>query len=364
MGNLAGRRSPARSPPGPRSEETRVVGPTRFRVARVHTPGVLDTPEIPEGFELRPATVHDAESIANVTNACMLAELGRPWTTPERALTDLTAPGIDLANHLLLSRTDGAPVGYLEVTAAGEPLDEVGVLAFVDPSFWGRGFSALLLEVAESRADAIVSGAGVSGPVAFLAARLQSNEPAGRLFASRGYTPIRTFHMMRIELADPPPSPSIPDGIRIRTFERDRDARSVYDAMMEAFADHWGSDPTTFEQWVHGEIDGEATFDPSLWFVAVDGDEVAGVALSAASSPRSPDTAVVAELAVRRPWRRRGLGLALLLTAFGAFAERRIPAAELGVDSENPTGATRLYARAGMKPAYAWEWWRKDLTGS
>ena len=52
---------------------------------------------------------------------------------------------------------------------------------------------------------------------------------------------------------------------------------------------------------------------------------------------------------MRRPWRRRGLGLALLLRSFGQFYERGQRRVALSVDSDNPSGATRLYERAGMR---------------
>ena len=53
-------------------------------------------------------------------------------------------------------------------------------------------------------------------------------------------------------------------------------------------------------------------------------------------------------IGTRTAWRRRGLGLALLLHAFREFYARGIRRSTLGVDSENPSGATRLYERAGM----------------
>ena len=69
-------------------------------------------------------------------------------------------------------------------------------------------------------------------------------------------------------------------------------------------------------------------------------------------SEESPDSVArwfaLPDLAVRRPWRRRGLGEALLREAFvalGAAGKRR---AGLGVDAENTTGAVALYKRVGM----------------
>jgi ribosomal protein S18 acetylase RimI-like enzyme len=52
---------------------------------------------------------------------------------------------------------------------------------------------------------------------------------------------------------------------------------------------------------------------------------------------------------VRRPWRQRGLGLALLLHSFNNFYQRGDRAVGLGVDAQSLTGATRLYEKAGMR---------------
>jgi len=56
----------------------------------------------------------------------------------------------------------------------------------------------------------------------------------------------------------------------------------------------------------------------------------------------------VGTLGVRRPYRRQGLGLALLRHSFAEFYRRGRRRVGLGVDSQNLTGATRLYQKAGM----------------
>jgi ribosomal protein S18 acetylase RimI-like enzyme len=91
-------------------------------------------------------------------------------------------------------------------------------------------------------------------------------------------------------------------------------------------------------------------FDPTLWFVAEDGGAIAGICLCQERKGR-PDVGWVDSLGVRKPWRRRGLGLAFLRHAFAELGRRGYPRAGLGVDGENTTGAVRLYERAGMHVA-------------
>jgi hypothetical protein len=105
------------------------------------------------------------------------------------------------------------------------------------------------------------------------------HEAAIRLCEMLGYDRVRVFWHMRIDLDEAPPPPVLDERITIRTFDRERDERAVYEALREAFEDHWGSGFSSFERWVHDEIEGEGSrYDPTLWFVAVEGDEVVGVA--------------------------------------------------------------------------------------
>ena len=66
-------------------------------------------------------------------------------------------------------------------------------------------------------------------------------------------------------------------------------------------------------------------------------------------------------LGVRRPWRRSGLGLALLHQCFSAFYQRKTRTVKLMVDSRNLTGATRLYERAGMRVTQLHYTYEKEL---
>ena len=98
-------------------------------------------------------------------------------------------------------------------------------------------------------------------------------------------------------------------------------------------------------------------FDASLWHIAWDGDQIAGHAQTRFRN----GVGWIGNLGVRRPWRKRGLGEALLLHAFNEFYKRGMPKIGLSVDASNPTGATRLYQKVGMKVAVEHVLYEKEL---
>lgn len=183
------------------------------------------------------------------------------------------------------------------------------------------------------------------------------NEVLAGILRDRGYELVRHFFTMEIDLQDEPAEPNWPDGIAVRAFEPGEE-RAVYEVDMEAFQDHWDFFPVPFEEWRDYFL-GSSDFDPAMWFMATDGDEIAGTALC--NAERRPGVGWVNVLAVRRPWRRRGLGRALLLHAFHELRGRGRERAALNVDGENLTGAVRLYETAGMHVAHRDDSYRKPL---
>jgi mycothiol synthase len=170
---------------------------------------------------------------------------------------------------------------------------------------------------------------------------LLEDTAAGELFRGRGYAEVRRFYDMAIELDAAPPAPVVPDGLALDGF-RPADARAFHAAIEEAFLDHWDWHGTPFEQW----WERRRNDDHSLWFVVRDGDEIAA---AVRNDPDRNGGGHVGALGVRRRWRGRGLGRALLHRTFGEFWARGITRVTLGVDAQNPTGATKLYESVGME---------------
>ena len=145
---------------------------------------------------------------------------------------------------------------------------------------------------------------------------------------------------LRRSLSDPVAAPVWPDAVRLQTFSEDR-ARDVHGLLDLAYASGGGTVPP-FDVWWPA-LSGDEEYDPDLCFIARDGDDrVVGVA-------QCWTTAFVKDLAVYPDWRRRGLGTALLLHAFGVFQARGATAIDLKVEADNPSGAVRLYERMEMR---------------
>jgi mycothiol synthase len=312
---------------------------------------------------MRPVTVDDSEAITGLMNVVTTAEAGFPWTTLERTRSDFSDPVRKPEDHdVIVLDADGTPAAYLQLYVNDEPYEAAFAMVYTDPRWWGRGISTFLLGLGEERARANIGRAPPGSRVVFQVARFTTVTAAAALFESMGFSCVRTFWTMGIDLGDAAPPPDGLEGITFRSMEPATDTPGVYDALAEAFADHWGHVFPSFERWRYAAIEAEgAGFDPGLWFVALEGDRVIGAVESRARTARDAGTAEVSALGVRRAYRRRGVGTALLLTAFREFQRRGITRAELGVDAESPTGATRLYERAGMEVAYSWEFWEKEL---
>jgi mycothiol synthase len=246
----------------------------------------------------------------------------------------------ELGNIWIAEDDDGTGVGYASLYPRHST--RLRSSGGVVPAHRGRGIGPRLLELLETRGRELAEKASGEEPVMLSQDAGQLNPDAARLFEQHGFELARIFWKMGIDLDREPPEPEIPDGIALRTLEPGRE-RAVYDAQEEAFRDHWDHNPHNYDEW-HAWTIGRESFDPTAWLLAYDGDEIAGGSLNTIED----GVAWVGILFTRRPWRRRGLGLALLQASFRDFWKRGVPKALLGVDAANPTGATRLYERAGM----------------
>jgi mycothiol synthase len=298
---------------------------------------------LPETLIVRPATDEDAEAVSELMVAADVAVMGWSDTTPDE-LRDWWRRN-DPAESSWLIEDDGV-VAYGDYF---EHADRAEIDAYVHPERKGVGLGSWLVGQAEDRARA-------AGKRRLQTWCLGADADARRLFESRGFGEVRRYYRMLIELDGPPQAPDWPEGLRVATF-REEDARAFHDAIGEAFADEWNFVQDPFERWRELRL-GAPNFDPTLWFLVWEGDEVAAVL----RGERRAELGWVGAVGVRERWRKRGVGLGLLRHAFGDWYVRGVTRVGLGVDAQNPTGATRLYERAGMHVAYEAVAFEKELS--
>jgi len=309
-------------------------------------------PALKEGFVAHPATVDDLPEIVRVLNDYWRPLIGLDKFTLENMELMASTPGYDLTKSVqVVIEADGKIVGCIMVRDVSNPPVHPSIMGAVEPGYEGMGIGTYLLSWAKQRAREVFPRVPEDARVAVRGSCSLDHQPTMELFESFGFKSIRYFWFMVIELDKKPPDPVWPKGIRIVTYKEHPDLIALYRATDEAFQDHWGyvkgNEEEELERWRH-YIENDKQFDPSLYFMAMDGDEIAGMALCSPEVGNDQETGFVEQLAVRRPWRKQGLGLAMLHHAFNVFYERGKKRVGLGVDAESLTGATRLYEKAGM----------------
>lgn len=314
------------------------------------------TKELAANILVRTPLQGELEAIVEMFTTCDLADCGQPDSPIEQFHNGWQNPEFHPETDAWVAvAPDGHIVAYADIQSRRSV--RLYFELRVHPEYRDQGLEEQLLALIESRATELVQLAPAGDRVA-LRTWLHAGNLSGHTFLERqGYSCNRHTWGMAIELSEASDKPQWPEGITLRPFVTERDARAVFEADDEAFEDHWGHLSAVFENWYRRHISDNKTFDPSLWFIAVEGEEIAGIALC----DYYLQDGIVSILGVRRPWRRKGLGLALLHHAFGEFYQRGTHKVILGVDSENLTGATRLYKRAGMHIELQYDTYEKEL---
>lgn len=299
--------------------------------------------------ELRPPSREDAAEIASVLNEFNLP-MGIDPETPEEIEAWFGTPSLDIERDARVALVGGRIVGYGDVGDSSREGRFVWVDVRADPT--RPDAQAVLLEFVEARARELAA------PDGLIKAWAPERASSWRsLLESRGYSFHHYSLRMRADLDSEPPRAQWPGGISIRTFRPGEDDEEVYEVYQETFSEQRDFSREPFGDWRHWSM--REPFDPSLWFLALAGDEIQGISLC--RSEWGGDTTVgwVSVLGVRKPWRRKGLGLALLRHSFRELRARGKKRAGLGVDAENPTGAVRLYERAGMEVVRRHVWYER-----
>ena len=302
----------------------------------------------------RPDPARDLGEVLALVQACDSAVYGASdWTEAELREE---WEGLDLDRDAWLAVEEGSIAGVMHRydLRGGRVLAD----GYVHPELTGRGAGALLLAAVEERARELARDLPAGEPVVVETSHLVGDPRAPKLLGCRGYEPVRTFFRMVARLEREPDVPQWPEGTEVRPLDPVRDGPQLQAALDEAFADEWGYARRPYDAWFEAHL-GRPGFDPSLCPVVWAGDRLVAAALN--HPKRMGDWGWVGTLGVLPAWRRRGLGAALLQESFRRFHERGERLVALGVDARNPTGATRLYERAGMRVLWRADVWRKEI---
>jgi GNAT superfamily N-acetyltransferase len=311
------------------------------------------TQTLPPGYTLRRPSLDDLEAVTDLLNACSIADYGVPDLTSSYLRSNWQQHGFSLAADAW-----AILAAQQHIIAYADLAKEHGKwFAFVrtHPEHLSLGLATALLHLAEQRATERMGELAPEKQGSMRASTTDANQRGQHLLEQHGYRVIRHFWQMQITLTSAPPVPTWPAGITVRTLAPGEDLHPIHQAVDEAFQDSWEPEPINFDEWQHWVE--RSGLDPALWFLAMDGSDLAGGALCR----YRVGMAWVGQLAVRRPWRKRGLGLSLLQHAFGTFYQRGAREVGLGVDAQNVTGATRLYERAGMRVFKQYDTYEKGL---
>jgi ribosomal protein S18 acetylase RimI-like enzyme len=243
--------------------------------------------------------------------------------------------------YLRVLEEDGRIVGYCDVAPRADAL----FVDLVAPGRWPE-----LLDWAEAQLPLH----GLHRTSLFI----PHDHELERVAAARGYDKRRESLTMEIAFDDPPRDGDF-GALQLRTY-RDDDHDLLIAALNDAFSEDpfWQEvTPARFKERFLGRHD----FDPTLWFLAWDENELAGFALDYSEFGSDAGLGLVNWLGVRSPWRRRGLAEALLRRSFAELYARGKRRVGLGVDAQNVTGALRVYERVGMQAVRRYGTWQRDL---
>jgi mycothiol synthase len=306
---------------------------------------------LPPAYQLRSPRPDEASRVSRLTDEGDAALGSSPSLSEDLIRSFWSRPRFDLEADAWVVEFNSTLAGYAEVWDA-HPTRLWG-FAVVHPAHTGRGIGSVLAARVEDRAAQKAEGSARL----FTAVLTQDAAGAG-LLEARGYRWARRFWNMEIELSGDLEPPVPPADVQLRALDPERDLPAAHRILEEAFEDHWEFAPTSYEEFLEREVRGEA-FDPTLWVIALDGEEAVGVL----SGDAHTDRGWVNDLGVLRSHRGRGIATALLRASFIRFRDRGLPEARLNVDAENLTGAVGLYERVGMHAVVSYDLWARAIVG-
>jgi len=307
--------------------------------------------------------MEDATAVVAVCNAGTLKVQGIREHTVERRRTHWQRSGFSLdADTRVVEDAAGKPIAYAVINDK-LPHERIRGDYYVHPHHDVPALTEVLLDWLESRARESITRAPKGSRVVITHHILAQDRSRKELLLTKGYSLVHHSLRMRLEMTEPPVA-IVPDGILIRSLDREKDLPSISRTIQESFRNHWGfvrrdldDDVARYEQWLNDD----PGIDPAVWHLACANNQVVGVCLGTTRYSGEENQAYIFTLGVRDAWRGRGIGRGLLLHAFAKFYKMERRLVDLDIDTVNLTGALRLYESVGMRTLWQIDEYEKEL---
>jgi mycothiol synthase len=303
-----------------------------------------------ELLTVRRPVAEDAEALAGLIRACDIAILGSSDVSVVEIRDDLTQPRFNASRDGWLGLDAGGSAVVWAWVYDPHGTDHLIADLYVHPDADQDLHRAFLTRITHRAGEMAASNA--VDPAELHIGNLVTDRIRAAYLTELGFTAVRRFSRMLIDLCADEPTPTLPPRVDVRTVDpsRERDLRAFHRVLTESFREHFGAVDEPYEDWV-AHLAAMADVDFGEWWLAeVDGAPAA--ALRGGNSLADENGGYVRELGVLPAYRRRGLGRLLLQWAFAEWGRRGRRLAGLGVDTANVTNALRLYESVGMRPAY------------
>lgn len=307
--------------------------------------------ELRKEYQIRPARLEDARVVADLFNRCSQEIIHKDEFEAGELTAGWETGSLEMEKDTNMVWDRDILIAYGDVWGVLPPYVRVNTWVRVHPDYKNLGIGWVLNLWAEERAREYMQKAEENLQT-FTVNYMNINDQASiQLLTDLGAKPVRYSFVMEGDLPREVPAPILPENITIRPIEP-AEYKKVYHLKEEAFEDHWGHIGTTEEEGLK-EFESEhlqdPNFDPELWLAAEANGEMVGMIFGNKSTPFGPDYGWVSILGVKREWRHKKIGKALMLHFFQKIKEKGSTKVGLSVDSDSLTGATRLYESVGLR---------------
>ncbi|UCR88833.1 GNAT family N-acetyltransferase [Mycetocola spongiae] len=323
--------------------------------ARVSAPTTVTTPSAGADLTWRPATPADLPAILDLMHAASALDNPHFVMTMDQLRSEYETSGFNpVTDSMLALDPAGRAVAYgvAQLSPGQDTLVKVEIPGSIHPDLRRRGLGTALLTWQEERGLQLLAGSEKTVPGWLSTSAMEHSAGVRALAAAHGYAEARWWFELRRDLAAPIPEVALDSELRLAVPDEEL-SEPTREAFNDSFRDHWGSQPTTREDWEsQAKLD---TFRGDLSRVAVAPDgTVAALVMSEVNraewEPAGFSFGYIGLVAVRRAWRGRGLAQSLIGEVLAAYRAEGFEKAMLHVDSESPTGALGLYTKLGFSP--------------